>query len=45
MGGIRPFPNTYTYSKCLAEAIITTEGEGLPRTIVRPSISELGKEF
>jgi hypothetical protein len=33
----RPFPNTYTFSKCLAEALVTLEGDGIPRAIVRPS--------
>ena len=38
--GGRNFPNTYTYSKYLAEAIVTLEGEGLPRAIVRPSVGK-----
>lgn len=31
-------PNTYTYTKQLAEQLLVTEGEGLPLAIVRPSI-------
>ncbi|XP_041367398.1 fatty acyl-CoA reductase 1-like [Gigantopelta aegis] len=31
-------PNTYTYTKHLAENILVTEGVGLPLAIVRPSI-------
>jgi hypothetical protein len=40
LGGTRPFPNTYTYSKYFAEAFVTMEGEGIPRAIVRPSLGE-----
>jgi fatty acyl-CoA reductase len=40
MEGVRPFPNTYTYSKYFAEAVVATEGEGIPRAILRPSIGE-----
>jgi hypothetical protein len=31
-------PNTYTYTKQLAEWLLVTEGAGLPIAIVRPSI-------
>ena len=31
-------PNTYTFSKCLAEYILVQEGKGLPLAIFRPSI-------
>ncbi len=31
-------PNTYTYSKALAEYLITEEANGIPLAIVRPSI-------
>ena len=31
-------PNTYTYTKQLAEWILLTEGAGLPIAVVRPSI-------
>lgn len=34
------FPNTYTYTKALAEQLVQTEGAGLPICIVRPSISK-----
>lgn len=39
---IQPRPNTYTYTKALAEHVLATDGEGLPVVIVRPSI---GKSF
>lgn len=38
--GVRPFPNTYTYTKYHAEAFVALEGEGIPRAIMRPSISK-----
>lgn len=31
-------PNTYTYTKAVAEYVLTTEAKGLPLSIVRPSI-------
>jgi len=31
-------PNTYTYTKNLAEHLLITEAEGMPVAIVRPSI-------
>jgi len=31
-------PNTYTYTKQLAEVLLVTEGAELPLAIVRPSI-------
>merc|ERR1719481_462059 len=31
-------PNTYTYTKAIAEELVETEGESLPVCIVRPSI-------
>jgi long-chain acyl-CoA synthetase len=34
------WPNTYTYTKSLAESLIAKHGEGLPIAIVRPSIVE-----
>lgn len=33
-------PNTYTFTKALAEHILVTEGKDLPIAIVRPSIGE-----
>lgn len=38
MKGVRPFPNTYTYTKFHAEAFVVKEGEGIPRAIMRPSV-------
>ena len=35
---IGPKPNTYTFTKQLAEHLVLTEGAGLPLAIVRPSI-------
>jgi long-chain acyl-CoA synthetase len=34
------WPNTYTFTKSLAESLIATRGAGLPVAIVRPSIVE-----
>jgi long-chain acyl-CoA synthetase len=34
------WPNTYTYTKCLAESLIAKYGAGLPIAIVRPAIVE-----
>ena len=31
-------PNTYTFTKAIAEQLVHDEGEGLPVCIVRPSI-------
>ena len=31
-------PNTYTFTKALAENILEIEGKGLPVAIIRPSI-------
>ena len=41
------WPNTYTFSKSLAESLITTRGAGLPIAVVRPAIVEtsIGKPF
>ena len=35
---LRRKPNTYVYTKQLAEWLLVTEGAGLPLAIVRPSI-------
>ena len=35
---VEPRPNTYTYTKSLAEHLLVNDGEGLPLAIVRPSI-------
>ena len=34
------WPNTYTFTKCLAESMIAKHGAGLPIAIVRPAIVE-----
>lgn len=31
-------PNTYTYTKAVAESVLVNEAKGLPLSIVRPSI-------
>lgn len=31
-------PNTYTYTKAMAESLLLEEAQGLPIAIVRPSI-------
>ena len=31
-------PNTYTFTKALAENVLASEGAGLPISIIRPSI-------
>ncbi|MBI3646236.1 MAG: SDR family oxidoreductase [Acidobacteriales bacterium] len=38
------WPNTYTYSKSLAESLIVKYGNGLPIAIVRPAIVETSVE-
>ncbi|KAJ8024070.1 Fatty acyl-CoA reductase 1 [Holothuria leucospilota] len=35
---IQKKPNTYTFTKAIAEHVVATEGNGLPISIVRPSI-------
>ena len=35
---LKIYPNTYTFSKNLAEQIISNNSDSLPVTIVRPSI-------
>ena len=40
-----PRPNSYTFTKSIAEFVVSTEGKGLPRIIIRPSIiSSVWKE-
>lgn len=39
---IAPHPNTYTYSKRLAENVVAAEKSNMPVSIIRPSI---GKEL
>ena len=38
------WPNTYTFTKSLAESLLATRGAGLPIAIVRPSIVETSIE-
>lgn len=38
------WPNTYTFTKSLAESMIATRGAGLPVAVVRPSIVETSVE-
>jgi alcohol-forming fatty acyl-CoA reductase len=40
---ISPHPNTYTYTKRLAELLIRSEFGSIPACVVRPSIGELHK--
>lgn len=35
---IRPWPNTYSFTKALCEDMVKDYGEKLPMTVVRPSI-------
>jgi alcohol-forming fatty acyl-CoA reductase len=37
---ISPWPNTYAYTKVLAEEVMRIYGENMPVAIIRPSISE-----
>lgn len=37
---VSPRPNTYTYTKALAEHLLVNDGARLPISIVRPSIGE-----
>ena len=39
------WPNIYTFTKALGEALLVTRGAGLPITVVRPSIVETSVEF
>lgn len=38
---IAPHPNTYTYSKRLAENLIAAEKSNMPVCIIRPSIGKV----
>ena len=40
---IQPRPNTYTYTKAIAEYMLTQERGDIPAAIVRPSI--IGSSF
>lgn len=37
---VQPRPNTYTYTKALAEHLLINDGNRLPLTIIRPSIGK-----
>lgn len=37
---IEPHPNTYTYSKRLAESLVANENGNIPVVIVRPSVGQ-----
>lgn len=37
------WPNTYTYTKAIAEDVVKQEAEGLPFGVFRPSISKFLK--
>lgn len=37
---IRPWPNTYTYTKALSEELVRRYGQKFPITIIRPSIGK-----
>lgn len=32
------FPNTYVFTKCLAEDVVLVEGKGMPVVLYRPAI-------
>lgn len=38
---IKGWPNTYTFTKALAEKMLLQQGDGLPIVIVRPSIGKV----
>lgn len=40
---IEPHPNTYTYSKRLAEKLVSDEHKNMPVAIARPSIGKLSE--
>lgn len=35
------WPNTYTFTKCVAEEVVLTEGADLPIVVVRPAIGTI----
>lgn len=37
---MRAWPNTYAYTKCLAEELVQDLGAGLPITIFRPAMGK-----
>lgn len=34
------WPNTYAFTKCIAEDVVKKEGKGIPLAVVRPSIGK-----
>lgn len=42
---IKPWPNTYTFTKALAESMIKETGSGLPLGIFRPAIGKQRRFF
>jgi fatty acyl-CoA reductase len=37
---IKDWPNTYTFTKCLAEDLVRTQAKGLPVAVFRPAIGK-----
>lgn len=37
---LNEYPNTYTFTKAIAESEVMTLGKGLPVGVIRPSMSE-----
>lgn len=35
---IQPWPNTYAFTKAIAEDVVRTKGKDIPTTLVRPAI-------
>lgn len=42
---IQPWPNTYTFTKAVAEGMIRDYQKVLPLTVIRPGIGKLSKQF
>lgn len=42
---IKEWPNTYSFTKCLAEDLVRDMSKGMPVTVFRPAIGELGGFF
>lgn len=40
---IKDWPNTYTFTKCLAEDLVRTQSKGLPVAVFRPAIGKISK--
>lgn len=39
------WPNTYTFTKALAEQVVEKEGKGLPIAVFRPAVGEFDGTF